>query len=95
MTTLAERIPVDEISEQAKHAKPGRTLLTLVAGLLFGLGWAAAKLFAVAWLALCWSWTAVRVGWQAAHGPSRAQRIAVMTKEIETLRTQLARLGGP
>ena len=95
MTTWLGEIPLDEITEQARHARPARTALTLVAALLFGLGWVAARVFAVAWLAVTWSFTAVRVGWQAAHGPSRASRLAAMTAEIEDLRTRLARLGGP
>ena len=95
MTTWLDTIPVDEITGQAKAAKPGRTALTVVAAVLFGLGWCAARLFAVLWLAVTWAFTAVRVGWQAAHGPSRAARLAAMTAEIEDLRTRLARLGGP
>lgn len=95
MTTWLDTIPVDEITGQAKQARPGRTVLTAVAAVLFGAGWLAARTFAVLWLAATWAFTAVRVGWQAAHGPSRAQRLAAMTAEIEDLRTRLARLGGP
>ena len=94
MTTLAERIPLDEITEQAREVRPARTVLTLIAGALFGLGWLAAKAFAVAWLCLSWSWTAVRVGWQSAHGPSRASRMSALDAENEELRTRLARFGG-
>lgn len=95
MTTLTNQIHLDEITEQARAAKPGRTILTVVAAVLFGLGWCAAKTFAVVWLGVTWGFTAVRVGWQSAHGPSRSQRLAAMTAEIEDLRTRLARLGGP
>lgn len=94
MTTWAERIPVDEITAQARHARPGRTLLTAVAAVLFGAGWVAAKGFAVAWLGLAWSATAVRVGWQAAHGPSRASRLATLTAERDRWREEARRLGG-
>lgn len=93
-TTVLDRVPVDRITEQARQARPGRTLLTLIAGALFGLGWLAAKAFAVIWLASTWSWTAVGVGWQAAHGPSRGQQIAALTAEVSALRDQVKRLGG-
>lgn len=95
MTSWSDTIPVDEITAQARDARPARTLLTIIAGVLFGLGWLAARVFAVLWLALTWSATAVRVGWKAAHGPSRAQRLEAMTAEIEDLRTRLARFSGP
>lgn len=65
-----QRVPVDQISEQAKEVRFWRTVLTMLAGLLFGLGWLAAKGFAVAWLALSWSVIAVRVGWREARGPA-------------------------
>jgi len=74
MTTLAERIPLDEITAQARQVHFGRTLLTLIAAVLFGLGWLVAKAFGVAWLAGCWGFVAVRQGWRAGRatpsGPS-------------------------
>jgi hypothetical protein len=93
-TTLAERIPLDEIDARAREVRPGRTVLTLIAGALFGAGWVAAKAFAVAWLALTWSWAAVGVGWQAGHGPSRAQQRAGLEAEILRLRAELSRFSG-
>lgn len=60
-------IPLDRISEQAERIKFGRTVLTILAGLLFGFGWVVAKVFAVIWLAVAWSAAAVTVGWQEAR----------------------------
>ena len=93
-TTVLDRVPVDAITERARQARPGRTLLTLIAGVLFGAGWLAAKAFAVVWLAGTWSWTAVGVGWQSAHGPSRGQQIASLSAEVERLTAEVRRLGG-
>ena len=93
-TTLLDRVPVDEITARAREVKPGRTVLTLIAAVLFGMGWVAARVFAVLWLAFTWSWAAVSVGWAAAHGPSRAQQIAALTAEVAELRTQLGRFSG-
>ena len=39
MTTLTERVPLDRIEHRARHARPGRVLLTLLAAVLFALGW--------------------------------------------------------
>jgi len=94
VTTLAERVPVDAITEQARAVRPGRALLTLIAGVLFGLGWVTSRLFAILWLAFIWSWTAVRVGWEAEHGLSRGRRLAAQESELESLRAQVKRLGG-
>jgi hypothetical protein len=95
MTTSAlDRVPVERISERAQQARPGRTVLTVIAGALFGVGWLVAKAFGVLWLAFTWSWAAVGVGWEAAHGPSRAQQIATLTAQVEHLSTEVRRLGG-
>lgn len=61
--TWVQRVPVDRINEQAKQVRFWRTVATVLAGLLWGLGWLAAKVCAVAWLALTWAAVAVRVGW--------------------------------
>lgn len=64
------RVPVDRINRQAREIHFWRTVLTVLAGLLFGLGWLAAKAFAVAWLAMTWAAVAVKVGWQEARTPA-------------------------
>jgi len=94
VTTVLDRVPLDAITEQARQVRPGRALLTLVAGVLFGLGWVTSRVFAILWLACIWSWTAVRVGWEAEHGPSRGRRLAAQESELEDLRAQVKRLGG-
>lgn len=76
VTQILERVPIEEINKQAREVSFTRTLLALLAALLYALGWGAAKLVAVAWLAAAWSATAVRLGWQEARkggsrGPAR------------------------
>ena len=66
MTSLTERIPLDRIEARARHARPGRAVLVVVASVLFALGWAACKACAVAWLAVAWCGSAVIEGWQSA-----------------------------
>lgn len=94
MTSWADTIPVDEITERARAAKPGRALLTVAAALLFGVGWVLARVFAVLWLAFAWSWTAVRVGWTTAHGPSRGSQLETLKAERDHWREEARRLGG-
>ena len=72
MTTLIDRIPVDvdAISQQAREVKFWRSVLTVIAACLFGVGWLAFKFFAVAWFAVAWCGCAVREGWRAGrHAP--------------------------
>ena len=94
MTTLTERIPLDDITEQAQQVKPGRAALTVIAAVLFGLGWVMARVFSVLWLAAMWSGVAVREGWRASRGPSRSQRLASQSAQIAELETRLRRSGG-
>lgn len=68
---LIERVPVDRITAQAQKVRFWRTVATALAGLLWGIGWLAAKTCALTWLALAWSVVAVRVGWADARRPSR------------------------
>jgi hypothetical protein len=72
MTAMLERVPLERISAEARQARPGRTALLVIAGVLFAVGWAAAKVAGVVWLALAWSATAVKVGWAEARQPRPA-----------------------
>ena len=90
-TSVLDRVPLDEITAQARQVRFGRSLLTLIAAVLFGIGFCVAKVFAVAFLAAAWSWTALRVGFEAAHGPTRGQELAALREEVEHLRSMAAR----
>lgn len=68
---VLERVPLNRITEHARQVQFTRTALTVLAGLLFGLGWLVAKVFGVLWLALAWSVTAVRLGWVEARPSAR------------------------
>ena len=93
-TTTLDKIPVDAITAQAKQVRFWRTVLTVIAAALYGAGWVTARVFAVAWLAASWCWVAVREGWRASRGPSRAARLSAQEAQIHDLRTQLGRFGG-
>ncbi|MEU0040237.1 hypothetical protein [Streptomyces sp. NPDC006333] len=64
-------VPVDQVTEQARQMRFWRTVATVLAGLLWGVGWLAAKGCALAWLALAWVVVAVRVGWADARAQGR------------------------
>jgi uncharacterized membrane protein YciS (DUF1049 family) len=61
VTTVAERIQLDDITAQARQVRFGRVLLTVLAAVFFAIGWAIGRVF----LALVWCGVAVKVGWQA------------------------------
>ncbi len=60
---LADRVPLEQITVEARRADVARTLLTLVAAVLYGIGWSARAVLGAIWLAAAWSATAVRLGW--------------------------------
>lgn len=71
---VLRRVPVEDINRQAREVHFWRTVLTALAGVLFGVGWLAAKVVGVLWLALAWAVVAVRVGWQDARKPAAGRR---------------------
>lgn len=60
MATVLERVPVDEVRAEARDMKPAVTVLTVVTGVLFAVGW----LLGVLWAAVAWSLAAVKVGFR-------------------------------
>jgi hypothetical protein len=73
VTSIAERVQLDDITERAHQVRFGRVLLTVLAAVFFAIGWTAGRFF----LALAWCGVAVKVGWQAgrsAGGPARTDR---------------------
>lgn len=76
VTSFLDRVPVEEINTRAREVSFTRTLLALIAALLYGLGWIAAKIVMVTWIAAAWSGTAIKLGWIEARkggprGPAR------------------------
>lgn len=71
MAYVAGRMPLDRIERRARQAHPGRAALTVIAAVLFGLGWAAFKACALSWLAVAWCGSAVIEGWLAARAGQR------------------------
>ncbi len=52
-------------------ARSLRLVAMCIAGVLYGVGWAGARLI---WPALCWSGTAVKLGWQQGMKPAGGRR---------------------
>lgn len=90
--TLDEEI-FQAITEQAREARPGRALLSVIGWLLFMIGFLAAKSFRVAFFCGAWAFAAMVVGWRQARGePLRQPTAAHLLAENEALRHELARI---
>ena len=66
-STLLRRVPVDRITAEAREVRPAHVLLTLIAGILYGVGWLVGKVLGAVFLAVAWGATAVKLGWSEAH----------------------------
>lgn len=65
MTAVLDRLPVEQITADAKTVDAGRVLLSLLAAIPFVLGWTAGKIvLVVAWVCL-----AIKAGWLDARRP--------------------------
>lgn len=60
---VLDRVPVDEITEGARRVHLGRVVLTVLAAVLFAVGWLAGA----ACMAIAWAGIAIRVGWRQAR----------------------------
>ncbi len=65
--TFLDAEMVREINTRAREIHFWRTVLTLLASLLFGVGWLAWHMFRLVWLVATWSAVAVKVGWTEAR----------------------------
>ena len=62
---------LDEVTERARKVEFRRTFLTVLAGMLFGVGWLAARVLGGVWLGVVWVAVAVKVGWVEGRKPFR------------------------
>lgn len=69
--TFFDHVLTDRITVEAREVRFWRTVLTVVAGLLYGLGWLSYKALAGLWFVAAWCAAAVRVGWQEARTADR------------------------
>jgi hypothetical protein len=67
-------VELARISDQARQIEFRRAFLTALASMLYAVGWITRKVFVVLWLALTWSWVAVRAGWRDAAPTPRTKR---------------------
>lgn len=65
--TLLDRVPVQRITAEAREVHFRRTMVTLLAGLFWLIGWSVGKAFTGLWLAVAFVVLAVRVGWSDAR----------------------------
>lgn len=87
MTTMTERIAVDDITAEMRQVSTGKAILTVIAAVFYAIGYAAGRVVPL----LMWCVFAVRKGYRSAHGPSKAMQIEALKAENNGLRTELGR----
>ena len=90
MTTMTERIAVEDITAEMRQVSTGKAILTAIASVFFAVGWAAGRVVPL----LLWCCFAVRAGYRSAHGPSRKMQVASLQAENAELKMQLSRFSG-
>ena len=87
MTTMTERIAVDDITAEMRQVSTGKAILTVIAACFYAIGYAAGRIVPL----LMWCVFAVRKGYRSAHGPSKAMQVASLQAENAELKLQLSR----
>jgi hypothetical protein len=62
---------VERVESEARQVKPGRLVLTLIAAVLYVVGWLIGWVFRGVWLVVSWSIAACKVGFSEARHPPR------------------------
>jgi hypothetical protein len=92
-TRLQDRVPIDEITADARQASPSRAFLGLVGWILFTAGWLVAKIFGILFLSGAWCFSAAKMGWRTARGEALMQPdVRTVLEENARLRAELARV---
>jgi len=92
--TFRDRLHVDEIKHQAKHASPRRAAETVGSAPFVAAGYAARFVIAGLWAVAAWAFSALRMGWRLAGPKPELPPAALLAAENEMLREELARMRG-
>jgi hypothetical protein len=79
--TVLERIDLDRLSAEAREVRFWRTVLLVIGGLMYGVGWVTYRICALSWLAGAWMCVAVRQGWRESKKSSLASRARIRAAE--------------
>jgi hypothetical protein len=90
---LQDRVPLDDITAEARKASPGRAIAAVIGGFLFAIGWLLAKSFRVVWFSGAWMFSAAKIGWRQAQGlPLSQPSVDQLMAENQRLRAEISRI---
>jgi hypothetical protein len=90
--TLLHWVPVDQITADARRARPGRAAQALIGGILFGIMFLIGKTFTVLFASGAWGVSALKMGWRSGRGhPITTPDVEAIMRENEWLRQELRR----
>jgi hypothetical protein len=72
VTVFDQTLPA-RVTAEAHDIQFGRLLAVILAGILYAIGWTAARAVRGVWFVLTWSFTAVRLGWREGFAPPGAR----------------------
>lgn len=84
---------VEQITAEARQARPGKELLALIGGLIYAFFWLLGKSFTVAFMGFAWCRIAAKQGWRDSRGlPTNMPSLEQVMEENHRLRQELARV---
>lgn len=67
LDVVTSRLPAVDLPRLARRA--GRLLLTMLAAVLYGLGWVPSRAVVLTVAGAMWAWSLVALGWREARQP--------------------------
>lgn len=64
LDAMLDRGTVERITAEAREIHFAQTMLMILATIFYGLGWITARVLGGVWLAITWSFAAMRLGWR-------------------------------
>lgn len=81
-------LDIDRITERAKKARPGQTLLMIVGALFIGFGWLVGRLIGWGWLAVVWPVAAVAEGFSQGFKDTPYQKTRLIRAQARAARAE-------
>lgn len=90
---FSDRVPVEQITADARQADPARVLQALFGAIFIAIGWTVGKICTVIFMSVAWCFSATKYGWRASRGTLNRPTWDQLYSRVEYLEAAAQRQG--